>query len=88
MPCCFAPVHLRMLQVIRRVAVIRSRPRFTCAERGYRQSEQTDQCSPTSLRQSLLNGAEQTRTAITGGNADLSSACPPEAQMISAPRRH
>ena len=78
MPCLggFAPVHLRMLQVIRRVAVIRSRPRFICAERGHCRSEQPYQCAPTGLRQSLLNGAAPARTALTGGNADLGSACP------------
>jgi hypothetical protein len=78
LPCLsgFAPVHLRMLQVIRHVAVIRSRPRFICAERGHCRSEQPYQCAPPGLRQSLLNGAPQTRAVITGGNADLSSACP------------
>ena len=83
-PCFsgFAPVHLRMLQVIRRVAVIRSRPRFICAERGHCRSEQPYQCAPTGLRQSLLNGAAPARTALTGGNADLGSACPK-----AAPRR-
>jgi hypothetical protein len=77
-PCLsgFAPVHLRMLQVIRHVAVIRSRPRFICAERGHCRSEQTYQCAPTGSRQSLLNDAAPTRTAMTGGNPDLGSACP------------
>jgi hypothetical protein len=77
-PClgCFVPVHLRMLQVVQYVAVVGGRPRFICSERSHCRSEQPDQRSPTRLRQSLLNGAAQTRAAITGGNADLSSACP------------
>jgi hypothetical protein len=85
---CFgriAPVHLRMLQVSRHVVVTRRGPRHICAERGYRRREQPDQCSPTGLRQSLLNGGAQTRTAITGGNADLSSACPRGANGLGPP---
>jgi hypothetical protein len=64
-----------MLQVVQYVAVVGGRP-FICSERSHCRSEQPDQRSPTRLRQSLLNGAAQTRAAITGGNADLSSACP------------
>jgi len=77
-PClgCFAPVHLRMLQVVLYVTVMGRRPRFICSERCHCRNEQPDQRSPTHLRQSLPNGAPQTRAVITGGNADLSSACP------------
>ena len=87
MPClgCFAPGHLGMLQVIRHVAVIRSRPSFICAERGHCRSEQPYQRAPTGLRQSLLNGAAPTRTAITGGNVDLSFACPQGANGLGPP---
>jgi hypothetical protein len=81
----FAPVHLRMLQVSRRVVVMRGGPRLICAERGYRRSEQPYQRSPTGLRQPLLNGATPGLTAITCGNSALSSYCPRNANGLGPP---
>jgi hypothetical protein len=86
MPCLgrFAPVHLRMFQVTGYVAVMRSRPRFICAERSHRRSEQPYQRSPTGLCQPLPNGAARRLTAICG-NAALSSYCPRNANSLGPP---
>jgi hypothetical protein len=65
-----------MLQVIQYVTVVGGRPRFICSERSHCRNEQPYERSPTRSRQSLLNGAPQTRAVITGGNPDLRSACP------------
>ena len=86
MPCLgrFAPVHLRMFQVTGYVAVMRSRPRFICAERSHRRSEQPYQRSPTGLCQPLPNGTARRLTA-TCGNAALSSYCPQNANSLGPP---
>ena len=79
----FAPMYLRMLQVSRRVVVMRGGPRLICAERGYCRSEQPYQRSPTGLRQ--LKGATPKLTAIICGNSALSSYCPRNANGLGPP---
>jgi hypothetical protein len=87
MPCLgrFAPVYLGMLQVSRRVVVMRGGPRLICAERGYCRSEQPYQRSPTGLRQPLLNGATPGLAAMTCGNSALSPYCPRNANGLGPP---
>jgi len=78
-------MHLRMLQVSRRVVVMRRGPRLICAKRGYCRSEQPYQRSPTGLRQPLPNGATPKLTAMTCGNSALSSYCPRKANGLGPP---
>jgi hypothetical protein len=81
----FAPVSLGMPQVTGLVMVMRSGPRFICAERGYEGSDQPNQRSPTDSRQPPPDSAAQGRTVIAHGNADLRSACPRGANGLGPP---
>jgi hypothetical protein len=81
----FTPMRRCVLQVSRYVVVMRSGPRFICAERSYGGREQPNERSSTGSRQPLPNRTAQLRTAITGGGALLNSDCPRGANRLGPP---